>query len=133
MAELEDQVENPAITEAQINSHPLRLPESSYTHRYARAYSTPLVCSCISLPLDPEGAIHNPDTQDSDFIYKTVSPSIPRLLNLFLPPSLSSSDSFYLRYQKCRAMLPANTDSRSLRTLHTGILAPVLRRFRMLT
>jgi hypothetical protein len=105
----------------------------SHTHRYARAYSTPSRCSCISLPLDPGGTTRNPDIQDSDSIYMTVSSSVPRLLDLSLPPSLSSSDSFYLSYQKCREMLPANTDSRSLRALHTGILAPVLRRFHMLT
>ena len=75
----------------------------------------------------------NYDIQDSDSIYMTVSSLVPRLLNLSLPSSLSSSDSFDLSYQKCRAMLPANTDFRSLRALHTCILAPVLRQFRMLT
>ena len=105
----------------------------SYTHRYARAYSTSSRCLCLSLPLDPGGTTRYPDIQDSDSIYMTISPSDPRLLDLSLPPSLPSSDSFYSSYQQCRAVPPANTDSRSLHALHTGILAPVLRQFRMLT
>src|SRR5258708_12291076 len=63
------------------------------------------VYSYIPVLSDPEAST---DIQDIDSIYITVSPSMPRLLDLSPPPSLSSSSSS-LYFGS-----PAHTNSRSL-------------------
>ena len=139
VTELEEQVvklksapKHIAITEAHTKSRSL-CPAVSHTGTNAPTLRG-RECSCISLPLDPEGTTHNPDIQDSasDSIYMTVSPSVPRLLDLSLPPSLPSSDSFYSIHQKCSATLHDSAHSRLFRARRAGMLASVLPRFPIL-
>lgn len=60
-----------------------------------------LGCSYILVLSDPDATTHDPDKQDSNSIYMTVSQSMPRFLDLSFPPSsLPFSDSsLYLSHQ----------------------------------
>jgi hypothetical protein len=83
---------------------------------------------------DLEAVGHEPGIRESDSIYMTVPPSMPRLLDLPLPPSSSPSNdsSLYLSHQEYSTIPPASADSGSCCPTNTGMLAPILPRSRML-
>jgi hypothetical protein len=75
--------------------------------------------------LDSEGIAHDPEF---DSIYMTVPPSMPRLLDLPLPPSSSPSNdsSLFLSYQGCSTIPPACADSGSCCPIDAGMLVSTL-------
>jgi hypothetical protein len=92
------------------------------------SYLCRLGCSYIPVLSDPEATTRHPDKQDSDSIYMTVKPSMPRPLDLSLP---SSDSSLYLCHQKCSATPPVCV-SPQFCPIDTGTLAPIFRRSYML-
>ena len=94
-----------------------------------------LVCLYIRALSDLEGVAHNSGIQDFDSFYMTVPSSMPRLLDLPLPPSSSpfNDSSLYLSHHEFSTVPLAAVDSGSCCPTYTGILAPILPRSRMLT
>ena len=108
-------------------------------YRYAHArFKLSRVHSILIFPgtlSDLEAVEHDPEIREPDSIYMTVPPSMPRLLDLPLPPSSSPSkdSSLYLSNQESSALplAPVYPGSR-FPTDDTGILASTLPRSRML-
>ena len=94
-----------------------------------------LVCLYIWALSDLEAVAHrdDPGILEFDSIYMTVPSSMPRLLDLPLPPSSSPSNdsSLYLSNQECSALPLASSDSGSCPT-NPGMPAPILPRSRMI-
>jgi hypothetical protein len=93
-----------------------------------------LVCLYIRALSDLEAVAHDPGLREFSSIHMTVPPSMPRLLDLPLPPSSSPSNdsSLYLSNQECSTIPLASGDSGSCCPTNTGILAPILPRSCML-
>jgi hypothetical protein len=92
-----------------------------------------LVCLYIRALSDLEAVAHDPGIREFDSIYMTVPSSMPRLLDLPLPPSSPSNDSsLYLSHKDCPTIPLASADPGSCYPRNTGILAPILPRSRML-
>jgi hypothetical protein len=93
-----------------------------------------LVFLYIRVLSDLEAVAHDPGILEFDSIYMTVSPSMPRLLDLPLPPSSSPSDdnSLYLSHHECSTIPLASADPGSCCPTNTGMLVPILPRSHML-
>jgi hypothetical protein len=113
---------------AQSNSRSRR-PTSTCTGMLALDLRC-LVCLYIPALSDLEAVAHDPGIREFDSIYMTVPPSMPRLLDLPLPPSSSPSNdsSLYLSNQECPTIPFASADSGSCRPIDIGILARILPR-----
>jgi hypothetical protein len=83
-----------------------------------------LFCLYVRALSDLEAVARGPEIQDSDSIYMTVPPSMPRLLDLSLPPSSPSDDnSLYSNYQGCCAKPLTSTHSGSCCPTDPGMLS----------
>ena len=93
-----------------------------------------LVCLYIPALLDLEAVAHDPGIREFNSIYMTAPPSMPRLLDLPLPPSSSPSDdnSLYLSHQECPAIPVASADSGPCCPTNIGLLASNLPQSRIL-
>jgi hypothetical protein len=93
-----------------------------------------LACLYIRAPSDLEAVAHDPGILEFDSIYMIVPPSMPRLLDLPLPPSSSPSNdsSLYLSHQESSTIPLAPADSGSRCPTNPGMLEPILPQSRML-
>ncbi len=84
-----------------------------------------LVCLYIRALSDLEAFAHDPGILEVNSIYMIVPPSMPRLLDLPLPPSSSPSNdsSLYLSNQECSTIPLASVDSGTCCPTNTGMLA----------